>query len=257
VISVPSTPNATNVVSPFSVGGKAFQLMTMPGAMSCGYGNLNGVAAATFTNVGITQTVTGSATSAPSLTGAARNYIQYQSAAATSGLVSGITPLATTNWKANYKPLLGVVFRWPGETNLRMWIGLVEVSLGATALATGPSALVNDHAALGFETGVSTKFRGSTCDGTNYSSADLTGTGAETPTANHEYLCIVDPRTEAGTACTFYLYDLTDGTSASLRKTTNVLSTSNAVGLSWMAAVTTNENVVKNMQIASYFAITN
>lgn len=252
-----NAPSARNVVSPYAVNGRPYGVATLPnGSGRFGTGQVCGIASTTFGLCGINNiNVTGTASAQPALTSATRMHVQY-AAAATNGTVAGIIPLASGNWSANTKPMLGVGFRWPAEATLRMWIGLAESTLGSTAVATS-SVSSNDHACIGFDAAVASTWLGSTCDGTNQTAAALVGGGAETPISAHEYVVLIDPRTEAGTACTFHLWDITAGTYATLRKTTNVLRTLSSVSFGYQASVTTLEDVAKNMQISGFYSVWN
>lgn len=221
------------------------------GSMKCG---ICFMAASTSTTLGCTiigaGVVNGTPAAQPALTGATRMYVEWASAATTNS-VAGWGPTGA-NIRAQSKPMMGATFRWPGEANLIFWTGVAETTLAALTPDTGPTVSGVDFAAVGFQSSVSANFRGCTGDGTNYSCADLVG-GASAPVSAHEYYVLVDTRTETGVATSFTLYDLTAGTTATLRKTTNVLRTANSFGVNLQASITTTENVAKLMQLADIF----
>lgn len=248
--SVPS-----NLPSGVKLGGEPYALMTNPGVpMKCTDCYPGTSTSTTFTCSHLGAPVsTGTVTAQPALTSATRMYLQYATVATTNG-VGGVTSPPANAIRAHLKPMMGATFRWAGEANLIAWIGLAESTLSVAPWTpdTGPTISTVDLAAIGFQSSVSTKFRCCTGDGANYSCADMVGTAA-TPTSAHEYFARIDPRTESGVATTCYLKDLTDGTTASLRKTTNILVTTAATNMYFNAAVTTTENVTKNWQLADVY----
>lgn len=244
-----------NLPANVKLGGEPYAITTNPGVpMKCTdcYPGTSTSTTFTCSHLGA-PTSTGTVTAQPALTGATRMYLQYATAASTNS-VGGVTSPASNAIRAHLKPMMGATFRWAGEANLIAWIGLAESTLSAAPWApdTGPTASGVDLAAIGYQSSVSSKFRCCTGDGTNYSCADMVGAAA-TPTSAHEYFARIDPRTEAGVATTCYLKDLTDGTTATLRKTTNVLVTTAATNMYFNAAVTTTEAVAKNWQLADIY----
>lgn len=226
-----------------------YVMSVLPAAgFRCGWAGPGTVAATTFTPWGLTApVVAGTPTAQAALSGATRQYVQWVSAASTNSL-GGIT--AGGSCDSISAPVSGGIFRWPGgETAFTFWAGIAEASL-TTAAPTSASS-TTDLAMIGYREVTSTKFRCCTGDGTNLSCTDLAGNGAETPTTAHEYKYVVDPRTEAGVATTCHLWDLTAGTYATLRKTSNVFR--NIQGNNSIATiyVSTQDNVAKTTQASA------
>jgi hypothetical protein len=250
-----SSSSTGNVPTTATYDGRPFGVFPLPnGAMKCGdcYPGTSTTTVFTCPHLGAPVS-TGTVTAQPALTSANRMYLQYATVATTNG-VGGLTPPASNALRAHLKPMMGATIRWPGESNQITWVGLAESTLSVAPWtpATGPTASGVDLAAVGYQESVSSKFRCCTGDGTNYSCADLVGPAA-IPEATHEYLIQVDPRTESGVATTCRVYDRTDGDSAVLRKTTNVLRTLNSINMYFQVAVTTTEDVAKNFQLADLY----
>jgi hypothetical protein len=226
-----------------------FAVPVLPASgMRCGWAGPATVAATTFSAWGLTApVVAGTPSAQAALTGATRQYVQWVSAATTANL-GGIT--AGGSCDSISKPVAGSLFRWPGgESLFTFWTGIAEGSL--TTAAPTSAAAATDLAMIGYRETTSTKFRCCTGDGTNMSCTDLAGNGAETPIAEHEYRAVVDPRTESGVATTCHLWDLTAGTYASLRKTSNVYRAAQGVGAIASIYVSTQENVAKTTQASA------
>lgn len=244
-----NAPAAGGVVSPYKWNGRPFGVAATPtGQGRLGVATPGNIVATTmlFTNW-VSQSVQG--TPSALVSSGTRPYIQFQSGAVSGN--SGGYAANNPDVRANFPWVMGATFRVDATAAMRMYIGLAEAGLTATTFTTAPAASTNDGLLFGYDSAQSSgAFRLISCDGTN---ASATVFSSITPTVGSEYHVQIDNWTEMGTAGTARLWDLTAGTYEEVRKTTNLLSTSNAILLYHNALVTTTEAVAKNLHLADMF----
>lgn len=251
IVGTSATISGAVTGTSFTIGTKPMSIFQLaPSGRKCAQSLPVGVAATALTHFGLpAPSVVGTASAQSTLTGATKFYVQQVNAAATTNLQAGLVPTAN-GFRGNLKPTVAVNFRWAGEANVVLWVGVAETGFTTGRPTTGPTADIVDHLMIAYSSAQSAAFRCCSSDGTNHSCVDFPSPLAAGPVAEHEYLAYVDTLTESGVAGNCTLWDLTAATSATVRKTTHLINATNGVNLMQGAYVVTTEDVVKNNQVA-------